>query len=472
MHLQGSLASGNDVATWWIGPGQLFTVQQPSLLGLSSQEWTSAEFNVFGFCCGDEAVFNAGTTINPELQISGSIGIPSCQKTGFTGETNNLTLLNPCCAYGGASPDDTFVESNIASGSIQCAVCTPGTTRCDPNSNGIDTCDASGQLWGPVVACEQGVCQDGGCAGAIVQFQIASPPATASEPAGPGPWNASSIVVGSDGNLWFTEGNWSSIARITPSGSVTQFPVPFGAGQSDPNGITAGPGGNLWFTDFSGQVGMITTAGAVSTFSAPLESDAIALGSDGNLWATVDDAATIARVSTNGVVSDFSFVGSNAYGIAPGPDGNLWFSSPSNNEIGQMTTGGVVTEFPIPTASSEPMRITPGPDGNMWFTEFSANNIGRITMAGVVTEFPVPTAASQPYQITAGLDGNLWFTEFAGNKIARITTAGVITEFEIPIAAGQPMGITWGPDGNVWFTENITIPGIFSPGGTVGYLVP
>ena len=93
-------------------------------------------------------------------------------------------------------------------------------------------------------------------------------------------------------------------------------------------------------------------------------------------------------------------------------------------------------------------------------------------MAGVVTEFPVPTAASQPYQITAGLDGNLWFTEFAGNKIARITTAGVITEFEIPIAAGQPMGITWGPDGNVWFTENITIPGIFSPGGTVGYLVP
>src|ERR1700691_3444743 len=31
------------------------------------------------------------------------------------------------------------------------------------------------------------------------------------------------IAAGPDGNLWFTEGEWSKVARITPSGQVTEF---------------------------------------------------------------------------------------------------------------------------------------------------------------------------------------------------------------------------------------------------------
>src|SRR5262249_24508181 len=51
-----------------------------------------------------------------------------------------------------------------------------------------------------------------------------------------------SIAVGPDGNVWFTEFNTDSVARLTlASGAVTEFVVP-GAG-SGPAGITAGPDG-------------------------------------------------------------------------------------------------------------------------------------------------------------------------------------------------------------------------------------
>jgi plastocyanin len=53
------------------------------------------------------------------------------------------------------------------------------------------------------------------------------------------------IVTGPDGNLWYAANARNAIARFTPSGVVTEFPVP----QTFPVGITAGPDGNIWFTE-------------------------------------------------------------------------------------------------------------------------------------------------------------------------------------------------------------------------------
>ncbi len=61
----------------------------------------------------------------------------------------------------------------------------------------------------------------------------------------------SGIVAGPDGNLWVTETDANRIARVSPAGEVTHFPLPrFMA----PLGITAGPDGNVWFAGSGGNV--------------------------------------------------------------------------------------------------------------------------------------------------------------------------------------------------------------------------
>lgn len=58
------------------------------------------------------------------------------------------------------------------------------------------------------------------------------------------------IINGPDGNLWFLEPYGNTIGRVTPQGTVTEFPVPTSyASQPQPAvvGITVGPDGNIWF---------------------------------------------------------------------------------------------------------------------------------------------------------------------------------------------------------------------------------
>ena len=59
--------------------------------------------------------------------------------------------------------------------------------------------------------------------------------------------NLQGIVAGPDGNLWFTESSSGKIARVTTSGTVTEFKVTTPG--SSPTAITAGPANTLWFID-------------------------------------------------------------------------------------------------------------------------------------------------------------------------------------------------------------------------------
>jgi streptogramin lyase len=70
------------------------------------------------------------------------------------------------------------------------------------------------------------------------------------------------ITVGSDGNLWFTEESPNKLGKMTPSGTVTEYPLLSG---SYPASITSGGDGKIWFADYlSGKIGTITTAGRLS----------------------------------------------------------------------------------------------------------------------------------------------------------------------------------------------------------------
>jgi virginiamycin B lyase len=76
------------------------------------------------------------------------------------------------------------------------------------------------------------------------------------------------LTTGPDGNLWYTELYDNAIARMTPAGVTTEFPVPTSdAYLSD---LTAASDGNLWFTEQrAGKIGRITTGGTITEFPVP-----------------------------------------------------------------------------------------------------------------------------------------------------------------------------------------------------------
>lgn len=270
------------------------------------------------------------------------------------------------------------------------------------------------------------------------------------------------------------------IGKITPTGTITEYPlsIPY----TILGGITNGPDGNLWFTEtfyppfggsppaLGGAIGRITPTGTVTEFPLPkggASPRGITAGPDGHLWFTITGYGTtaIGRITTDGEITQFpAYPQDSPYGIAAGPDGNLWFAM--YGKIGRITTDATITEFPLPSYEG-PYGIAAGPDGNLWFTEDFRGRIGRITPTGVATQFS-PLAVGYLAGIAAGPDGNVWFTAWgSGGRIGRITSTGTVTEFKLPTFdyLSSLGGIAAGPDGNMWFTAGNRI-GRISPAAT------
>jgi streptogramin lyase len=234
------------------------------------------------------------------------------------------------------------------------------------------------------------------------------------------------IASGPDGNLWLTDSGQAAIARVTPSGASTEFPVP---GGGVPETITPGPDGNLWFTEsVASALGRITPSGQFSNFPIPNAATGITAGPDGNVWFTsFGGASAVYRVTPRGTVTTFPRPGSPVLeSIATGPDGNLWFTEalfPGPNKIARMTPGGSVTEFTMPQNVS-PQLIVSGPDGNLWFTEMNAGAVGRITPTGTVTQFLLPVCGVPADGVAAGPSGTMWFTSTYLNQVGWFSVAG------------------------------------------------
>lgn len=258
-----------------------------------------------------------------------------------------------------------------------------------------------------------------------------------------------------DGALWFTDDQNNTMGRITTAGVVTTYSAPT---IDDPEGIVLGPDGNLWFINYDGgsggSIGSITPAGVVSNFSAPsVDGPAgITVGPDGALWFTNSGNNSIGRITTAGVISSFS--GSGIDGpefIAAGSDGALWFSNGSggalgDGSIGRITTSGVISTFSGPSIGAIG-DVTEGPDGALWYTSGDGQSIGQITTTGVVSNYP-DSSVNDDSAITVGPDGDLWFT--AGSTIDDITTSGVLGT-ATDLGLGFLGFLTEGPDSALWF---------------------
>jgi virginiamycin B lyase len=288
------------------------------------------------------------------------------------------------------------------------------------------------------------------------------------------------ITVGSDGNLWFTEGNefftsnpdpdtggtfHNQIGRITPGGEITEFRVD--GCQCFLNDIVQGPDDVLYFTTNNQGLGRITTSGEVlptvepGNFSA-LGNGVAAHGDD--VWYTDFNNDSLWRYDVpSGEFTQFVVPtpDANPFDVAVDANGIVWFTEAGAlAAIGRLDPAdGTFTETPV--TGSSPRHIAIASDGKVWFTDRFSHRVGYLDPSNdQVSQFDTLTPNAGPQDIAAAEDGSVWFTQARVGNVARITPDGTITE-EGKAVKDDPnsglesaFGITIGPDGrSVWYTK-------------------
>jgi streptogramin lyase len=321
-----------------------------------------------------------------------------------------------------------------------------------------------------------------------------------------------SLDVGADGSVWFVSG-FSSIARLSPSGDLTSFPI--GTGYA--SDIAVGPNGTVWFTSTMDAIGRMTPDGQVTTFTDPgvRLPGQIVVGPDGTIWFGNGGSAPIGVIQPDGRVGyssgyDLSgvgdllvdgdhvwAVGGGSFGgprivdvsqpvgstttialpgmtsqprITAGPDERLWFAEPGHNSIGQVDQTGRVTRIPQ-GAVSVPVALSAARDGSVWFAGWDGgqNTIGRVAPDGTVSVRPIDENVNQSSSIAADDDGGVWFATF--DRLGHLDAGGTITT-SLPYPGAS--GLVLGPDGNAWSTDRFrgAVRRVTAEGAVTSFAVP
>ncbi len=206
------------------------------------------------------------------------------------------------------------------------------------------------------------------------------------------------MTLGPDGNLWFVGGQpgaGSSVFAIDTSANVVHeydLTIPNASLIDYFRSIVVGSDGALWFSDERGfnptPFERITTTGNFSEFPAPQPPGQLVAASDGNIWATepfdvqpLYAGEAIERTTTSGTVTQFPVgIGFSPQYMAQAPDGSLWFTEAieansvlMGGAVGHMNASGTLIQQYVlgnidpALANANPTRIVVGPDGAAWF---------------------------------------------------------------------------------------------------------
>jgi virginiamycin B lyase len=257
------------------------------------------------------------------------------------------------------------------------------------------------------------------------------------------------LAVGSDGDVWFAlDGPGKAIGKSDPTGVVTIYRCRF-CGAS---GLTHGPDGNIWFTHFTPfGIAKITPDGTITNYPAPANEvlgSAPAFGIDGRIWFSAVymlNFTTIYQIGasdTNGAMSFYDIPdkrNNGANDLVVGPDGEIWYAQ--GRHIGRVSTSGSFQEpFFEPTSfgGGAISQLAIGPDDNAWFAS------GTI---GVYVWLKMKAFPSSLKLTTGGAAGNLFIDESnythtltavsSDPTIATVSSIGRHKFSVAPVAAGS-----------------------------------
>jgi streptogramin lyase len=282
-----------------------------------------------------------------------------------------------------------------------------------------------------------------------------------------------------------------TVSVVDPSGTVSISPTTPLTNASQPMTVTytggATLGASVTFNAFRGttQVGTLTskTSGFQTNFPLGLNAasqsknpDEITVGSDGFLWFTEFNNASIGRMNpADGTFTEFlvpvSGSSPNPLAIAAGPvgDPHVWYTEPfvggsgglgdfSNVSVPSGTAPG--SAFFTGNANSGPVGIRAA-GNNIWMSLQNSNQLMVVDTSG--TQVPsgpgTPPPGTEPNGIAVGPDGNVWVTGFGnGTLLAFSPTAPypIVATVSVPSSTGSaPAELVTGSDNALWFTEQI-----------------
>ena len=118
--LTGTATAGDDTVVLTSGSGQATADSMASMLNLATH-WKGVEFTIVGDFWGSAATFSPTTLFVRATTHNGTKLAPSCVLEGFTGETNNLNLVNTPAIVTGASPGIVSQQTDIIDDTPGCA---------------------------------------------------------------------------------------------------------------------------------------------------------------------------------------------------------------------------------------------------------------------------------------------------------------------------------------------------------------
>jgi virginiamycin B lyase len=267
------------------------------------------------------------------------------------------------------------------------------------------------------------------------------------------------IAVAPDRTVWFTLESSDTIGLLR-NGKVQKLPT--GSASVEPLGLAVDPSGLVWYTDAAARkISGVSPEGSITSFalSTPVARlGRLAVAPDGAVWFAEPSLVSVTRlkdeVFTRHLVGPTMAMGSSnvaPFGVAIAADGAVWATLQNANKLVRITPGRDVVEFEVPTRRSGLGDIGVDATGAVSFLEISANKIGRLA-GGRFEEFPVPTPGAGLTALAVAPDGAVWFTELRAHKLGRLRD-GVITEFPLPRRDARPFGIAVDTGNNVWYTD-------------------
>ena len=261
------------------------------------------------------------------------------------------------------------------------------------------------------------------------------------------------VAAAPDGTVWFTIDFGEGIGLVR-DGRVQR--VPKKGRNVEPIGLGVDANGAAWFTDPSAiAVVRATAAGELQSF--PLGTPIARLGRlavapDGAVWFAESTAYSITRLK-DGVLQrhDIQSLRGGPYGVAVAGDGTVWATLQSANQLMRISPSGEMTQYDLPAPVSSPTDVAADPKGGVWLIEFRGNKIAHFA-DGKFVEYPLPEGKAAPSGIAVAPDGTVWFGILRGGGLGRLRD-GRMEFVALPRENARPYTLAVDAKGNIWYAD-------------------